>query len=135
MNRNVIYALIAVVTALAVWMLSSSSNKGGGEVMVDVKIPELSLAAMVGKTAFNDNCSVCHGENGAGKNGAGPPLIHKIYEPGHHGDQAFLLAAKTGVRSHHWKFGNMPPVENISESDIRKIVTYIREIQRANGIL
>ena len=47
--------------------------------------------------------------NAAGQNGVAPPLVHKLYEPGHHSDMAFIMAAKNGVRSHHWRFGNMPP--------------------------
>ena len=47
----------------------------------------------------------------AGHDGAGPPLVHKIYQPGHRSDMAFVLAAQNGVRAHHWPFGNRPPVE------------------------
>ena len=39
-----------------------------------------------------------------------------------------------GVRSHHWKFGNMPAIENLPRSDATAIVVYVRELQRANGI-
>ncbi|HSM30420.1 MAG TPA: c-type cytochrome, partial [Woeseiaceae bacterium] len=63
-----------------------------------------------------------------------PPLIHRIYEPNHHGDQSFYLAAKQGVRSHHWPFGDMPPVESITDAEVGQIVAYVRTLQRANGI-
>ena len=79
-------------------------------------------------------CAACHGANAAGQNGVAPPLVHKIYEPSHHGDAAFLLAAKQGVRAHHWKFGNMPPVEGVTPGDVKMVVAYVRELQRANGI-
>ncbi|HBM41471.1 MAG TPA: cytochrome C, partial [Sulfitobacter sp.] len=49
-------------------------------------------------------------------------------------DAAFLLAAKQGVRAHHWKFGNMPPVEGVTPGDVKMVVAYVRELQRANGI-
>ena len=39
-----------------------------------------------------------------------------------------------GVRAHHWKFGNMPAIENLTRSDVTAIVAYVRELQRANGI-
>ena len=84
--------------------------------------------------AFEAKCSACHGVNAAGRDGSGPPLIHKIYEPSHHGDGAFLVAATNGVRQHHWSFGNMPPVEGITQAEVKSIVTYVREVQRANGI-
>ena len=49
-----------------------------------------------GKTLFEQNCSVCHGPAGDGTV-QGPPLVHIIYEPNHHADAAFILAARNGV--------------------------------------
>ena len=63
-----------------------------------------------------------------------PPLVHKIYEPSHHGDAAFLLAAKQGVRAHHWKFGNMPAVEGVTQAGVLNIIAYVRALQKENGI-
>jgi len=94
----------------------------------------LSAPSIFGQLAFENSCSACHGVNGAGGTGNGPPLIHAIYEPGHHGDTAFYRAATSGVRAHHWGFGDMPPVEGITDDSIRLIAGYIRELQRANGI-
>lgn len=105
-----------------------------GGAMVEVTLPVLSDAARIGERAFNARCATCHGADAAGQDGVAPPLIHKIYEPGHHGDAAFLLAARRGVRAHHWRFGDMPPVENITEAEIAGIISYVREVQRANGI-
>lgn len=106
-----------------------------GAAIVDVTVPDsLSANAEIGKLGFDAKCAVCHGANAAGQEGVAPPLVHKIYEPGHHGDGAFLLAAKNGVRSHHWNFGNMPPVEGVTDGDVKMIVAYVRELQRANGI-
>ena len=105
-----------------------------GAALVEVTPTTLSGDAIMGETAFNAKCAACHGKNGAGRNGMGPPLIHRFYEPGHHGDQAFFLAAQNGVRSHHWSFGDMPPVAGLTRSDIANIVAYIRAVQRANGI-
>ena len=103
--------------------------------LVDVAVPEsLSARAQMGKRAFEAKCAECHGANAAGQKGVAPPLIHKIYEPSHHGDAAFLLAAQNGVRSHHWPFGNMPPVEGITPASVKDIVAYVRELQRNNGI-
>ncbi|MBV1864502.1 MAG: cytochrome c, partial [Rhodobacteraceae bacterium] len=74
------------------------------------------------------------GDNAGGRDGLAPPLVHKIYEPSHHGDMSFLLAAQNGVRAHHWPFGNMPPVAGVTRGDVVGIVSYIRELQRENGI-
>ncbi|MCP4072046.1 MAG: cytochrome c [Hyphomicrobiales bacterium] len=134
MNRTFAYLLIAGITGFAIWMWMPSTPDKTSLNLADIKIPELSQPAKTGKSLFDKTCAQCHGENAVGVDRAGPPLIHKIYEPGHHGDQTFILAAARGVRSHHWKFGDMPPVEGIKRAEIEKIVTYIRELQRANGI-
>jgi len=72
--------------------------------------------------------------HGAGGTGTAPPPIHPIYKPRHHPDAAFLRAAMDAVQSHHWSFGDMPPVEGISEKEVELIATFIRDVQRANGI-
>ena len=82
---------------------------------------------------FNANCSACHGVNAAGTN-LGPTLIDRIYHPNHHSDFSFLNAATRGVQQHHWGFGNMPPVPGVSPAEVEKIVCYVRQVQRANGI-
>lgn len=46
-------------------------------------------------------------QNAAGKHGLAPPLVHRIYEPDHHGDRAFLSTVQNGVQSHHWDFCGM----------------------------
>ena len=103
--------------------------------MVQVAVPEaFSDNARIGKVAFEAKCAVCHGVNAAGQAGVAPPLVHKIYEPSHHGDGAFLLAARNGVRAHHWRFGNMPAVEDVTDGEVKMIIAYVRELQRANGI-
>ncbi len=103
--------------------------------MVSIRLPEdLSDDARIGKRGFEAKCATCHGENAAGQDGVAPPLVHKIYEPNHHADMAFLLAARNGVRSHHWRFGDMPPVEGLTDADVAHITLYVRELQRANGI-
>ncbi len=106
-----------------------------GDAIAEVSLPaELSRNAELGKTVFEAKCVNCHGENATGQNGVAPPLVHKIYEPGHHSDMAFVLAAQNGVRAHHWNFGNMPPVEGVTAGEVKMVVAYIRELQRENGI-
>lgn len=105
----------------------------GAAPAVEIVVPELSAAAVEGQIAFEENCAMCHGRNASGTD-QGPPLVHPIYEPSHHADLAFLLAARNGVRAHHWRFGNMPPVEGVKDREVEGIVAYVRELQRANGI-
>ena len=102
--------------------------------MVQITVPQLSAEATKGAAVFAANCASCHGENAVGRNGAGPPLIHIIYEPNHHGDASFFLAVRNGVKAHHWKFGDMPPISGVSRDQVTQVVAYVREIQRANGI-
>lgn len=95
--------------------------------------PGLMPNPAVGKTLYEKNCASCHGStlNGSEK---GPPLLHRIYEPSHHADMAFQLAAKNGVRAHHWQFGNMAPVPQVTPDDVAHITAYVRVEQRKIGI-
>ena len=103
--------------------------------LVLVTLPDqFSDDAVTGMGIFESNCASCHGDNAAGRDGLAPPLVHKIYEPSHHGDESFRRAVTSGVRGHHWRFGDMPPVEGLTRSDVSTIITYVRELQRANGI-
>jgi cytochrome c len=104
-------------------------------VLANVLVPEtLSQNAKIGQLGYEAKCAACHGANAAGQDGVAPPLVHMIYEPSHHGDEAFQRAAELGVQGHHWPFGNMPAVEGVTRGDVTMIIAYIRELQRANGI-
>lgn len=121
------------------WPVAEQTPQPAGTVMgnalAEVIVPEVfSENAQIGARAYTANCAVCHGDNAAGQDGIAPPLVHVIYEPNHHGDESFQRAAAVGVQSHHWRFGNMPPVEGITRGDVTMIIAYIRELQSANGI-
>ncbi len=94
---------------------------------------DLSNSAIAGKQAFDANCAVCHGADVMGT-ATGPPLIDRIYEPGHHNDFSIRSAVRNGVPAHHWWFGNMPPVPGVSDAAVENIICYIRELQLANEI-
>ncbi|CUH98382.1 c-type cytochrome [Leisingera aquaemixtae] len=145
MNKNLAIAAAAAVLAAAAFFVYNSA--GGNDATAQRSVlepsapltavqlpPELSETAVIGKLAFDAVCADCHGENAAGRNGMGPPLVHKIYEPSHHGDDAFLLAVRNGVRAHHWDFGSMPAQQGLTDGDVKGITQYVRELQRANGI-
>jgi mono/diheme cytochrome c family protein len=87
----------------------------------------------IGKLLYGKSCSSCHGVDLKGTE-QGPPFLHRVYHPGHHGDGSFYLAVKRGVRAHHWKFGNMPPVEGIDDKMINAIVQYVRQVQKSAGL-
>jgi len=101
--------------------------------MFAIAVPKLSSAAAMGKIAYDEKCATCHGGNAAGTD-KGPPFVHRIYEPSHHADFAWTRAVRGGVPAHHWPFGDMPPVDGVTDKQIEWIVTYVRELQRANGI-
>lgn len=86
-----------------------------------------------GEQKFIANCSRCHGIGGVGTT-QGPPFVHKVYEPNHHGDAAFQRAVATGVKAHHWQFGDMPKVEAVQPEDVDQIVKYVRWLQKQAGI-
>jgi mono/diheme cytochrome c family protein len=103
--------------------------------MTEVQLPPaLAPIEALGAMIFAANCAQCHGTNGAGNLGSGPPLIHKVYEPGHHGDPSFERAVQDGVTSHHWPFGDMPPQPHDTPAMTKAIIAYIRRVQKENDI-
>lgn len=86
-----------------------------------------------GEGLFDANCASCHGEAALGTE-VGPPLVHVFYEPSHHGDAAFVLAAERGVRAHHWRFGDMASVPAVTRDDVAAITAYVRWLQRQAGV-
>ncbi len=130
----VVLVLAGLTGAAVIWLLvRGSTSEQSLTHQVAVNVPQLSGAAASGKVVFDRNCVACHGANAGGGPG-GPPLVHKIYEPGHHADISFVLAVKNGVRQHHWSFGSMPPIPGVSEAEVAQIIAYVRTLQRANGI-
>lgn len=143
MTRNIVILLIIALIGGVFFWLSNNDEQNAkvsdgtkpNSALVSVTLPEqLSDNALLGKRIFEAKCASCHGRNAAGKKSVAPPLIHKIYEPSHHGDESFQRAAALGVRAHHWPFGNMPPVDGLTRAEVSTIITYVRELQRANGI-
>lgn len=130
-----ILLVVAVAVAMALaWRIFPPGGSGDGSPLAEVTVPDLTGEAREGEALFNAKCASCHGANAAGRDGEAPPLVHVIYEPGHHGDGAFVSAVRDGVRQHHWPFGDMAPVEGVGDDDLGKIVAYVRALQRANGI-
>ncbi len=132
MKDKMVPLLVIGALIMGVYFLFSGGGKKPGT-SVAVKLPVLSSTAAGGQAIFKTNCSQCHGPN-AGGTTQGPPLIHKYYEPNHHADGAFYRAAATGVRAHHWRFGNMPPIRTVTTQDVSKIIVFIRDVQKANGV-
>ena len=143
MKKTSILAAVLIIVGFAfiAWQKTDQGRQNksdagmGNTTLAEVLLPStLSQSAQIGKRAFEEKCMACHGINAAGQVEVAPPLLHKIYEPSHHGDESFQRAASLGVRAHHWSFGDMPAVEGLTRGDVTMIVAYIRELQRTNGI-
>ena len=137
--------LVVVIALLAVAVLAVAACGGGdgngygasespADRPVAVTPGELSEAGLAGEKLFIANCSRCHGENASGT-AQGPPLVDQIYEPGHHSNASFVIAVARGVRQHHWQFGNMPAVPDLSIDEIHRVICFVRELQLANDII
>ena len=117
---------LAWVMLAAVGVLATVGCSSGGP-------PAQSAEFQAGQELFQANCSACHGLTAAGTN-LGPPLVHDIYRPGHHSDASFHNAVQNGVPSHHWFFGDMAPVPNLTEGEVDQIICYVRTLQRDSGM-
>ncbi len=129
------YAVLLVLAAgvgAAAWNLFGPKQTETA-VTGALRVPELTPVAVEGKATFDAVCASCHGANATGTD-KGPPLIHPVYNPGHHSDEAFYLATMRGTRQHHWRFGDMPAQPQVSREQVATIIRYVREMQQANGI-
>ncbi len=91
------------------------------------------LEFATGQALFTTHCAVCHGSS-AGGTAQGPSFLSSIYAPSHHSDMSFSLAVKQGVRAHHWAFGDMPPMPQVTDEEVVQITTYVRWLQRQTGV-
>ena len=114
-------------------LLPESAEPAARSEPVEPAAPAEPAGPLPGVAIFDKNCARCHGRAAAGGPG-GPPLVHRIYEPGHHADAAFHLAVRRGVRAHHWNFGNMPAIPGVTEAEVEQIIAYVRALQAAAGI-
>lgn len=125
-RRLLVAGLIAIVSMPSLSVLAQTWQ-------VPKSSPGLMPNPLVGKKLFETHCAACHGAALQGSE-KGPPLLHRIYEPSHHADIAFQLAVKNGVRAHHWQFGDMAPVPQVTPDDVAHITAYVRAEQRKVGI-
>jgi cytochrome c2 len=127
--RLAMAGLAVAAAAVAVYLFVTPSGPDGEEVV----IPVLSASGARGQVAFGRYCASCHGRAADGTD-KGPPLIHQFYRPGHHGDASFVAATRRGAKGHHWRFGDMKPVEGVSDGDLADLIGFVREVQHANGL-
>ena len=104
---------------------------GGGDTAATVESAPADLLA-AGRELYEQTCAECHGMDLRGTD-KGPSHLSILYEPSHHADGAFVVAALRGVREHHWNFGDMPPVPNLDTEDLTAITAYVRSVQQREG--
>lgn len=120
-----------VAASILVMAVAISRAHEGHDLGITVRMPlVLTPGARAGKELFEAKCAACHGRNVEGTH-TGPSLIP--YDRAHHPDGNFFEAMKSGVRQHHWNFGDMPPVNDLTEEEIRNIITYVRDLQAYNS--
>lgn len=109
-----------------------------GEEKISLKasptIPELSQAAQHGRVVINEKCQECHGVDGTGGTRTGPPILHSMYREEVFPDFQFKRSVLEGKREKNWRFGPMPPVKGLSDTDLTDIIAFVREVQKASGI-
>ena len=122
MKRAAIGSLLAILLGVS-----------GVAAAQDVAVPKLEGSARIGQFTYALKCAACHGDKAQGTDN-GPTFLSRIYHPGHHADESFFRAARNGVRAHHWRFGDMPPVDGLTDEQVASIVAFVRAMQRANGV-
>ena len=88
--------------------------------------------AALGAEVYAESCASCHGADLRGTD-RGPSHLSTVYEPGHHSDESFRAAIRDGAPQHHWRFGDMPPVEGLDDDQIDAVIAYVREVQEREG--
>jgi mono/diheme cytochrome c family protein len=122
-------AALVVILVIAVVGFGGNSSDTDAGTGIPAQDPDLVAA---GDIAYQASCAECHGTDLRGTT-AGPSHLSVVYEPNHHGDAAFVLAARNGVTAHHWPFSDMAPVPGLSDEELEAVVAYVRENQRIHG--
>ena len=124
-------AVIAVIAFVSMGGSTETTDAEAGENEFNIPVQDALLVAE-GDVLYQANCASCHGADLRGT-ALGPSHLSVVYQPGHHGDVAFALAAINGVRAHHWGFGDMDPIPGLSQEDLDRIIAHVRETQRIEG--
>jgi len=119
---------MALVTAM-LFVVGACTQASSEQPVVDPQDPALVAA---GEPLYAARCAQCHGNDLRGTD-VGPSQLSNIYQPRRHTDFAFVQAVKFGVQPHHWRFGAMPAIDGLSETDVEAITAFVREQQRLEG--
>ena len=86
----------------------------------------------LGAEVYANSCASCHGTDLRGTD-KGPSQLSIVYEPNHHPDDAYRSAIANGTPQHHWPFGDMPPIEGLSDEEVEAVIGFIRAEQQRQG--
>lgn len=122
--RN-LFSLAAAVAALSMGLAACGS---------DDTAPTNTAGSQVerGAEVYAESCASCHGADLRGTD-KGPSHLSIVYEPNHHTDDSFRSAIANGAPQHHWNFGDMEPVEGLSDDDVEAVIAYVRAEQERQG--
>jgi mono/diheme cytochrome c family protein len=133
MNKLLLFAVILVFSAFLLidksgWLESKRMARTG-------LFPELNYKPNIsqGKAEYQKACVECHGAGLLGSE-KGPSLLDSTYKDSHHADLSFYYAVKSGVRQHHWRFGDMPKIAGLSPERVSDIIAYVRHKQKLSNI-
>ena len=122
--RN-LFSLAAAVAALSMGVAACGS---------DDTAPTNAAGSQVerGAEVYAESCASCHGADLRGTD-KGPSHLSIVYEPNHHTDDSFRNAIANGAPQHHWSFGDMEPVEGLSDDDVEAVIAFVRAEQERQG--
>jgi cytochrome c553 len=102
-------------------------------IIAALAIPALAANAADAKTNYDKQCAKCHGKEGKGDTKMGQKLGAKDYTDAKVQealkDEAAFKAIKEGLKD---KYGKviMKPSEDLSDSDIKALVAYLRTLKK-----
>jgi mono/diheme cytochrome c family protein len=121
---------IAAVVTVALIVFAAAC--GGAPEAMEPASPASPASSGVGADLYQSNCASCHGADLQGTD-KGPSHLSIVYEPNHHGDDAFRSAILQGAQQHHWNFGDMAAITGLDNDEIDDVIAYVRSEQERQG--
>jgi mono/diheme cytochrome c family protein len=118
-----IAAAVTVTIAIVAASCACSDNSAA---------PTAPVESSDGAALYESNCASCHGADLRGTD-KGPSHLSIVYEPNHHGDDAFRSAVVIGAQQHHWNFGDMAAIPRLDDAHIDAIIDFVRSEQERQG--
>lgn len=121
---------VAAVTTLTIGLIAAAC--GSDPATTEPATPSGQSNQSAGAELYQSSCASCHGSDLRGTD-KGPSHLSIVYEPNHHGDDAFRSAIVNGAQQHHWNFGDMAAIPGLDDDEIDEIIGYIRSEQERQG--